>query len=582
MDEHQDATGPPPRLKGRYRLVEWLGQGGMGAVYRARDETLDRDVAIKLLRPDRLAQGEAGARFLREARLVARLAHPNIMMLYDADQHDIWRYLVLEYIPGQDLERLLAERPGPLPLADALQIIRAVLQALAYAHGQGVIHRDIKPGNVMVTPAGQVKVTDFGLSLAQGETRLTRDDVVFGTVLYLAPELIDGAPSGVSSDLYAAGAVFYELLAGRPLFIADNPALLLPQILNAPVIPPHTLNPHIPPEVEQVMLKLLAKNPAGRYPSAEEALAALAVPAGIERRARPEIVPIAGPEPLLAEALLRYAAAEDTAAAVEAERRRLAELLQGQVIESLNLLLSQANAYEQSLAPTPPARMAVSVLASLIRQALQQVRDLEAGLKPALLETLGLEPALELLASQAVRSHGLQIGLTLARLPERPPPQIELALFRAAQAGLERAVSLARATQAAIQLDYQAGRLVFKLADNGAALIGSGLAMQAVQRRVEQLGGLFESYHPPHGGFEVAISFPLTRPVRLTQREMEVIQLLAEGLTNKEIARRLSLKPRTVNFHLDNIYSKLGVNSRTEAAIYALRQGWVRPAGDPV
>jgi serine/threonine protein kinase/DNA-binding CsgD family transcriptional regulator len=617
-------SGPPPRLKDRYRLVERLGEGSMGIVYRAHDETLDRHVAIKFLLPERIGSGEASARFLREARAVARLSHPNIMTLYDVGREGEWHYLVLEHIPGQDLHALMVESGGPLPVREALHAIRGALEALAYAHAQGIVHRDVKPENIMVTPDGQVKVTDFGLALARGDVRLTREGIIVGTVLYLAPEVVAGRPADGRADLYAVGAVLYELLTGRPPFASDDPAAIFSQILNAPVTPPRAFDLSIPAEVERVILKLLAKDPAERCASAEEALAALPGPAEVESLAgaaaeqitaeraslsllerivrssstahlkREPAAPLApDEETLLAlsestetapphqmQELLVYAAFEDTVAAVEAERRRLAGLLQSSVVEPLNLLLAQANTYEQTLGANSTARMAVSVLTSLARQVLQQVRDLEANLYPAILETLGLEPALEALVSQAMRAHGLQITLALERMRERLPPQIELALFRAAQDALDRAIRHAHASQVTIRLERRDERLIFSLSDNGIATGPAGEALRAACQRIEQLGGAVEmgvnTHVGPYGGFELTVSFALEAPVQLTPREVEVIQLLAEVLSNKEIARLLFISPRTVNFHLDNIYSKLGVSSRTEAAIYALRQGWVR------
>ncbi len=278
--------------------------------------------------------------------------------------------------------------------------------------------------------------------------------------------------------------------------------------------------------------------------------------------------------------LLRYAELEATAEAVEMERHRLAALLKSEVVESLNLLLSQAHAYEQSLAGDPAARRAVSVLASLARQILQQVRNLESGLHPTFLESLGLGPALEALSSQVMRAHGLHIDLDLERSPGRLPPHIELALFRGVQDALDRVIRQARASQVTIRLECRSERLVLSVTDNGIALAGVEALGPSCQR-VEQLGGTVEAGPGPHGGFALTLSMPIAEPVHLTPREMEVIQLLTEGLTNKEIALRLSLSPRTVNFHLDNIYSKLDVNSRTEAAIYALRHGWGRPSTPP-
>lgn len=609
--ESSGATEPPTYLKDRYRLGKRLGEGSMGIIYGAHDDTLDRDVAIKFLLPERVAGGEASARFLREARAVARLSHPNIMTLYDVDREREWHYLVLEHIPGQNLHTMMVESEDPLPLGTTLRAIRGALAALAYAHAQGVVHRDIKPENIMVTPDGRVKVTDFGLALARGDVRVTRDGMIVGTVLYVAPELIAGEPSDRRADLYAVGAVLYELLTGRPPFTGDDPMAVMSQILNAPVTPPRVLDPSIPEQVEHVVLRLLAKDSAKRPATAEDVLAALPTPEQakadeaeqtptertslsllerIVRRSstaylRPERTPAPIPDkqtarlakaPTQMGELLVYAALEDTAAAVEAERRRLAALLKSSVVEPLNLLLSQANAYEQTLGANPSARMAVAVLTSLARQVLQQVRDLEANLYPTILETLGLESALEALVSQTMRNHGLHITLYLERMRERLPPQVELVLFRTAQEALERVIRHAHASQATIRLEHREESLVFSLSDNGLADASvAGEALRAVRRRIEQLGGAVELQSGPYGGSELKIRFRIAPAVELTPREMEVIRLLTAGLSNKEMAGLLSISPRTVNFHLDNIYSKLGVSSRTEAAIYALRQGWV-------
>jgi signal transduction histidine kinase len=404
---------------------------------------------------------------------------------------------------------------------------------------------------------------------------------------------------------------------------------VLSQILNAPVTPPRALDASIPAGLERVVVKLLAKDPAGRYASAQEVLAALpgleemeswAEQTSAERASLSLLERIVrsssntqlkreppdkeslltltdsaqAARPQQMQELLVYAALEDTVAAVEEERRRLAGLLQGSVVEPLNLLLSQASAYEQTLGANPTARMAVSVLTSLARQVLQQVRDLETNLHPTTLETLGLEPALDVLVSQTMRAHGLHITLALERMRERLPHQVELVLFRATQNALDHAIHHAHASQATIRLERRDEHLIFSLSHNGIAAIDSrsqvspGTARQgkcgkkpglsASHQRIEQLGGSVESSVGSPGGFELTISLPIEAPVQLTPREMEVIQLLAEGMKDKEIAQALFISPRTVNFHLDNIYSKLGISSRTEAAIYALRHGWVRAA----
>ena len=620
MADHHlpDASGthpssPPPRLKNRYRLVQWLGEGSIGVVYRAYDETLDREVAIKFFPPTQIAGHKMSERFLREARAVARLTHPHIMALYDVDREAHWHYLVLEYISGDNLQTKLAAQGRPFTVEEGRPIMRALFEALAYAHTQNLIHRDIKPENMMLTSEGHLKVTDFGLALAHGDVRLTKDDMMVGTALYLAPEVVAGQPATHQADLYAAGAVIYELLTGQPPFIADSPVALFSQILNAPLTPPRRINPVIPPSLNAIIIKLLAKDPTARYDSASAVLDALPHPAvqhtatNTPAAAQPRLDPTASlleriarststtyptqkilpaqaedaiegtPEPPdLMEALLIYAAQEDTVSALELERRRLSMLLQGNLMESLNLLLSQANTYEQTLAAHATARTALSVIIRLIRQTIQEVRDLGDNLHPVTLETLGLEPALESLATQMQRKYGLTITLNVQRMEERLSKQVELALFRAAQEAVGRAVRQAQASQVIIDLHRHSETLQFSVADNGLNP-AEGEWVSAIRQRIEQLGGRTEITPQRQGGLLLNIQFPLDPPVDLTPREMEVIQLLTEGLSNKEIARHLSITPRTVNFHLSNLYTKLGVNSRTEAAIYALRQGWIAP-----
>lgn len=613
-------SSPPQQVAGRYRLTAHLGRGGMASVYRAHDEMLGRDVAIKFLMPKQTLDATSSERFLREARSVARLSHPNIMALFDMGREGNWHYLVLEYIPGKNLHQLLTERDGAFPLHEALNIIILALKALAYAHGQNLIHRDIKPENIMITHDGHVKVTDFGLAMVKDDVRLTREDVVVGTALYMAPETFTTGKFDQRADLYAIGAVFYELLTGQPPYQGENSLKILTRALNEPLTPPGLINPDIPEHVEQVILRLLAKNPDERFRSADETLAALPKSSEIDaliadeiKRATSERLSLTllerivrgsstthtrplddedddpgdsllnflstgEPQPL-AQQLLVYAAQEDTIEAVEAERRRMARDLEESVISQLNLMLSQASAYEQTISGNPQARMALSVLSSLIRQVLQQTRDLEASLHPAILESLGLEPALESLASQEMRSRGLHVLLSLQRMRERLPPQIELALFRVTQDAIDRATRQAHASQITIRLERQDDAIVFSVADNG--LAPSGEVLRTTRQRIEGLGGEIVFRSSADSGLAVHIRFAIEAQIDLTERELDVIQLLAEGLTNREIAALLFVSPRTVKFHLDNIYSKLGVSTRTEAAIYALRRGWVRqkPSG---
>jgi DNA-binding CsgD family transcriptional regulator len=352
------------------------------------------------------------------------------------------------------------------------------------------------------------------------------------------------------------GALFYEMLTGQPPFQGETMPEILGQIVNSPPSRPRHVNPVVPEAIEQVVVKLLAKDANGRYPTAQAALEAL------NSASQPITATSTAPS------LITLAAWTETADAIETERRRLAKLLENQVIGPLNLLLAQTAVYEQSLAGNQMGQLAVSVLGTLARQLWQQVRDLTTNLQPTTLTSLGLEAALEGLANQMLRQIGAQVTLDLARLPERLPAPLELALFRAAQEGVETAVFQAHATQLTIRLTHEPEQLTFYLLDDGGTAVDR---LPTTGQRLAQLGG-----HLSGQRGQVTVHFGLKPAVELTARELEVLQLVAYGLSNKEIAQRLSLSARTVNFHLDNVYSKLGVSSRTEAAVVALRQGWVR------
>ena len=583
----------------------------MGVVYKAHDLMLDRDVAVKFLSPKYFSGAEAAARFLREARLVARLSHPNIMSIFDVGDDQGWQYLVFEYIPGNDLHALLSSRTDPWPVDEALLILKAALEALEYAHGQGVIHRDIKPENIMLTPQGQVKVTDFGLAFAHEEVRLTKDEGMLGTILYMSPEMIQGKEIGPHTDLYSLGAVFYEMLTGEPPFAGEQVVQIISKVIHTEPVSLQVRRPDIPPALESVITRLLMKEPAQRYPSAQEALSALTeemsvatqeptidielpkppssslvksiVRASLSVMRRPEAVEsptdeenllLAGEDPEqahpLAQKLLLYASTEDNVTVLESERRRMAGLLKSDVIDPLNLLLSQASTYEKTLGANQMAHMVASVLSTLARQVLQQVRDLNENLQPLALETMGLEVALENLASQIRRTRGLQIQLDLVRLPDRLSTRMELALFRLCQDYFDGLQTIG-ASQATARLKRQEEAVVFEIANDARTLLDDRM-LAGSRERLEQLGC---SWQAEAGKNRIAIRFGLAKQIDLTPRELDVIRLVAEGLSNKEIGQSLTISPRTVNFHLDNLFAKLGVRSRTEAAILALQQGWV-------
>jgi tetratricopeptide (TPR) repeat protein len=254
---------------GPYEVNGELARGAMGVVFRAKDPALDRDVAIKVM----LHLGDDPQdleRFRREARATARLRHPSIVALHTVGNHEGRPYLVMDLVEGESLHARV-ERDGPLPPREAAQLIATLAEALAYAHAQGVIHRDVKPANVLLDERGAPLVTDFGLARREGEDQqLTHTGEIVGTPAYMSPEQAGGEPgqAGPASDVYGLGATLYELLTGRPPFLADTLIEVFAAIVTEPPEPPRSLRPEVPPELESICLRCLAKEPADRLPSA--------------------------------------------------------------------------------------------------------------------------------------------------------------------------------------------------------------------------------------------------------------------------------------------------------------------------
>lgn len=256
------------RALGKYVIIAEIGRGGMGAVYKARDVELDRVVAIKVLSPYLVGEPRLVQRFMREARLAANLDHPNIVTIYDIGGEGSYYYFAMKYLDGVTLKEYVVQN-GPLAPEETLPLVRQLASALDYAHGQNLIHRDIKPGNVIIGSDGQLSLTDFGLAKVAENLKLTASGDTIGTLEYMAPEQARGdAVKG--SDIYSLGVIVYEMLTGRLPFQGNNQATLLYQHLHDPPPPLHQWNPSVPPEVEKVVLQAMAKDPADRYPTAGE------------------------------------------------------------------------------------------------------------------------------------------------------------------------------------------------------------------------------------------------------------------------------------------------------------------------
>ncbi|MGZ8631350.1 MAG: Stk1 family PASTA domain-containing Ser/Thr kinase [Actinomycetota bacterium] len=281
-------------LGNRYQVEARIGAGGMAEVYRGFDPVLSRTVAIKVLLPNFARDTSFVARFRREAQAAARLNQPNIVGVFDTGADEDTQYIVMEFVEGRTLSEFMDTGRRPTPV-QAAEIAQKICGAIAAAHAQGVIHRDIKPGNVMVTRDGTVKVMDFGIARVLGPETAPQTSAVLGTAAYLSPEQAQGGPVDARTDIYSLGAVLYELLTGRPPFMGDSPvAVAYKQVNETPAVP-SSLNPDVPARLDAVVMKALSKNPSNRYQSAEEFSADLArVVAGQEVEATPLMPAAAG------------------------------------------------------------------------------------------------------------------------------------------------------------------------------------------------------------------------------------------------------------------------------------------------
>ncbi|HTX10600.1 MAG TPA: protein kinase [Solirubrobacteraceae bacterium] len=291
-------------LAGRYRLEEVIGRGGMSTVYRGTDLSLDRIVAVKVAMDPLLERDPVYAsRFKREARAAAGISNSGVVTVFDAGADGPTRYIVMEYVEGQDLAAILREE-RPLEPTRAADIAEQVAGTLAAAHAAGIVHRDIKPGNIMVTPEGRAKVLDFGIARTSDGVSLTQTASVLGTAPYMSPEQAMGQPADARSDIYSLGCVLYEMLTGKPPFMGDLPAAVLHQHVRVAPKPPSALNPDVPPALDALVLEMLAKSPADRPQTAAEVRDRLATLESATEATKPLPAAPVPPAPTVAQPLL--------------------------------------------------------------------------------------------------------------------------------------------------------------------------------------------------------------------------------------------------------------------------------------
>lgn len=269
MDKEQ-GSGFPQRIADRYHIERPLGQGGMAQVFKARDLNLQRDVAIKVLREDYIDDPAFRARFLQEARAAANLLHPNVVTVYDFGSDERRVFIIMEHVDGTDLKTLLRRR-GRLQVELAVDLMQQICAGVGYAHRAGLVHCDLKPHNVLVTADQRAKITDFGIARALSAIRPDEHhDTVWGSPQYFAPEQAAGKPPSPASDVYSLGVMFYEMLTGRLPFESEDSERLTELHQNSPPPSPRLHNPAVPRALEQIVLKVLSKEPAARYRTADQ------------------------------------------------------------------------------------------------------------------------------------------------------------------------------------------------------------------------------------------------------------------------------------------------------------------------
>jgi serine/threonine protein kinase len=295
------------RTLGRYRIIEEIGRGAMGMVYRAMDPLIERELAIKTLLPDLSEEivAEVRERFVREARSAGKLSHPNIVTVFDVGEQDGVAYIAMELLPGRSLQQILRD-PEPLPFDTAAEIAAQVADALEHAHTHSIVHRDVKPANVVVAPTGRAKLTDFGIAWVPSSS-MTQAGAALGSPKYMSPEQVTGQPVEPRSDVFSLGVLLYEMLARRSPFAREgdvSPFDVMDRIAQEPHPPVRGIKPEVPAALEQIIDRALAKKPEDRYASAAEMAGALRGYLGGKK----ETAEAPKPDPAAIDALMRLAA----------------------------------------------------------------------------------------------------------------------------------------------------------------------------------------------------------------------------------------------------------------------------------
>jgi len=489
-------------LKQRYEIRDLLGEGSTAAVYKALDRKLGRTVALKILLPH--VKETTRRRFFQEAQAVAQLNHPNIMAIYDSDEDDGAQFLIVEYVEGDALTKFIPSSPEKV-----VDLARQIALALGYAHERQIIHRDVKPANIMVTPNGQVKIMDLGLALPREAKRVTADGMIIGTPAYLSPEQAQGMALDHRTDIYSIGVVIYEMATGQLPFSTDDiPALLL-QHVKQPPPPPRLHSPNLSAQLEAVILKTLEKNPARRFQSMEALASALS-----DKMITGEAAPVNATQP---------------ARQIPADQRISTKTIRVVLADDHTIL-------RRALMSMLSERDDVLVIG--------EASDGEAALN----KVIETKPDVLILDLNMPGKGGLDV---LPEIREQAPATKVLVLtgrdedwyiMQALRAGAHGYI-LKSADEA--DLIDAIGKVVA-----GNIVLGKGVAEKVVTGMIGNRGDK-----------------------KLTDTERAIVLNIALGLDNEQISQRMNISMMTLMESLAQAMSKLGAKNRDQAALQALRRG---------